>query len=322
MFKSWLRTLAVLGASLVIGTAAQAQTGEKFPSHPITILVGFAAGGGGDMSARWVADYLRKRWNVPVIVDNKPGAGGTIAAGLAARAKPDGYTVVLATASPFTVAPYLQKLTYDPGTDFTYLFQFLVSAQPLFVRADSPFKTIQDLMDWTKSHPKQLFWSTAATNGGPHIATQAAFKSAGLQATYVPYKGGADAVKALLGGEIQALVAAEFPPYAAAGQVRLLAESGPDKIPGYPDVPTYKELGFPVSLPIFYGFAAPAGIPPEAVHAWDKAAEDMMRTPEFAKLVSTMKCTPSHLDHAGFQASVVGVYKQMAHLVPELALKN
>ncbi|PHY05262.1 MAG: hypothetical protein CK528_14980 [Alcaligenaceae bacterium] len=299
-----------------------AQSADKFPSKPITFIVGFAVGGGGDISTRWIAEFLRERWKVPVVVENKPGAGATIATSQLARAKPDGYTVALATTSPFTVAPYFQPQTYDPSKDFTYLFQTLVSAQPLFVKSDSAFKTIQELMAWAKANPNKLFWSTAATNGGTHISTQAAFQAVGIQATYVPYKGGADAMNALFGGQIQALVAAEFPPHAAAGTIRLLAESGPDKIPEYPQVPTYQELKFPVSVPIFYGVAGPAGMPPEVIKEWEAAAADMVRTPGFLDLVNKLKGTPAYLGHTAFTESVTSVYRQMGKLIPELNLKK
>ena len=311
----------LLASALAASVAAPAWSAAAFPTSQITILVGFAPGGGGDAWARWMADFLRARWNVPVIVDNKPGAGGTIAAGLLARAKPDGHTVALATSSPFTVSPHLQKLQYDPQRQFTYLFQYLVSAQPLFVKADSPYKTIGELMAWAKANPGSLFWSTAATNGATHISTEAALRAAKIDATYVPYKGGADAITALLSGQIQAMVAAEFPPYAASGMVRLLAESGPDKIPGFPNVPTYKELGFPVSVPIFYGIAGPAGMPPEATRAWEQAGLDMMRDPSFAATIQKLQGTPVYLDSLAFTRSLNRVYSKMAELVPTLGMK-
>lgn len=314
-----MRFATVLLLALLSSIAA-AQ--EKFPSKQVTLIVGFAAGGGGDISARWMAEFLRERWKVPVIVENKPGAGATIAAAQLARSKPDGYTVALATTSPFTVAPYFQSVQYDPSKDFSYLFQFLVSAQPVFVKADSPHKTIADLIAWMKANPGKLFWSTAATNGGPHIATEAAFKHLGLSATYVPYKGGADAIAGLLGGQIQMLVAAEFPPYAAAGQIRLLAETGPDRIPDYPQVPTFKELGYPLSVPIFYGIAGPAGIPPDVVAAWEAAAQDMMKTPGFKDLMGKLKSTASYQGSKEFTTTIVGVHRDMGRLLPQLGLKT
>ena len=130
MLKLFVKVCTSLLLLCLTTAPSLAQSTEKFPTKPITIIVGFAVGGGGDISSRWVADYLRERWKVPVVIDNKPGAGATIAASLLARAKPDGYTIALATTSPFTVAPYFQALNYDPGKDFTYLFQTLVSAQP------------------------------------------------------------------------------------------------------------------------------------------------------------------------------------------------
>ncbi len=314
--------LKLLLVAVLVAFGAQALAQDKFPSRPVTIMVGFAAGGGGDISARWIADFLRERWKVPVIVENKPGAGATIATAQLARSKPDGYTVALATTSPYTVAPYFQTVQYDPAKDFTYLFQFLVSAQPVFVKSDSPHRTIQDLIAWMKANPGKLFWSTAATNGGPHIATEAAFKHLGVSGTYVPYKGGADAITGLLGGHIQMLVAAEFPAYAAAGQVRLLAETGPDRLPDYPLVPTFKELGYPLSVPIFYGIAGPAGLPTEVVAAWEAAAQDMMKSPGFKDLIGKLKSTASYQGSKEFSATIVNVHREMLRLLPEMGFKR
>lgn len=322
MLMSRRRMLALSAAGLASAPRAGAWAADPFPStsKTVTMLVGFAPGGGGDTWVRWMADYLRTRWKTAVVVENKPGAGGTIVAGQLARARPDGYTVALATSSPFTVAPHLQKLPYDPIADFRYLFQFLVSAQPLFVKADASWKTIQELLAWAKANPGKLFWSTAATNGATHISTAAAFQAAGIEATYVPYKGGADAISALLGGQIQALVAAEFPPFAASGRVRLLAESGPDKIPGYPDVPTYKELGFPVSVPIFYGIAGPAGMPDDAVKAWEAAGRGMMDEPGFREMLAKLSGTGAYMDATAFGRTIADVNRKMARLVPQLKL--
>ncbi|MBL8385173.1 MAG: tripartite tricarboxylate transporter substrate binding protein [Burkholderiales bacterium] len=316
------RSLLACAAAAVGLLAAPAPAQERFPSRQVTILVGFAPGGGGDISARFIADFLRERWKVPVVVENRPGAGATIAAGQLARSRPDGYTVALATTSPFTVAPNFQSVPYDAAKDFTYLFQFLVSAQPLFVRSDSPHRTWQDFVAWARANPGRLNWSTAATNGGPHIATEAAFRHLGVSGTYVPYKGGADAITALLGGQIDALVAAEFPPFVASGQVRLLVESGPDKLPDFPGLPTYKELGYPLSVPIFYGIAAPAGVPAEVIAVWEEAAQEMMKTPGFRELMGKLKSTGAYQGHREFSATLATVQREMARLIPALGFKR
>lgn len=315
-----LAMLAAGGASTVLAPRSMAQ--DVFPSRTVTLLVGFAAGGGGDISARWIADFLRERWKVPVVVENRPGAGATIAAGQLARSRPDGYTVALATTSPFTVAPYLQVVPYDAAKDFTYLFQFLVSAQPLFVRSDHPSRTMAEFIGWARANTGKLNWSTAATNGGSHVATEAAFRHLGIKGTYVPFKGGAEAITALLGGHIDALVAAEFPPYLAAGQVRLLAESGPDKVPGQAAVPTFRELGYPLSVPIFYGIAGPTGMSAEVVAKWEEAGRDMATTAGFKDLVDKLKGTPSFQGSREFTATIQTVQREMWRLMPELGFKR
>lgn len=311
---------AIAAAWLAAATPAVAQ--ERFPSRQVTIIVGFAPGGGGDISGRFIADFLRERWKVPVVVENRAGAGATIAAAQLARARPDGYTVALATTSPFTVAPNFQTLPYDAAKDFTYLFQFLVSAQPLFVKSDSPHRTWQDFIAWARANPGKLNWSTAALNGGPHIATEAAFRHLGISGTYVPYKGGAEAITALLGGQIDALVAAEFPPFVASGQARLLVESGPDKLPDFPNLQTYKELGYPLSVPIFYGIAGPAGVPADVIAQWEEAAQDMMKSAAFKELMVKLKSNGSYQGHKEFTATLATVQREMARLIPALGFKR
>jgi tripartite-type tricarboxylate transporter receptor subunit TctC len=197
-----------------------------------------------------------------------------------------------------------------------------VSAQPLFVRTEGPHKTVQDLVTWAKANPGKLNWSTASTNGGPHIATEAAFRHLGIQAQYIPYKGGADAILALLGGHIDALVAAEFPPYAASGKVRLLAESGTERIANYPDIRTYKELGWPVSVPIFYGIAGPAGMPADAVAKWEALGKEIMTAPGYADLMSKLVSSASYQDSRTFTSTVVTSYREMGALIPKLGLKQ
>jgi len=322
MTRTFFKALAAVAAMLLMQANAGAAAQESFPSRPVTIVVGFSPGGGGDTAMRWVARYLTERWGVPVVVENKPGAGATLASGQVARAKPDGYTVMLATSSPLTTTPYFQKVPYDPAKDFTYLFQFLVSAQPLFVRSDSPFKTMDDLLSWARQHPGELFWSTAATNGATHIATLAAFKSAGVEATYVPFKGGTEPMNALLAGQIQAVVSDGFLSFLQAGQVRLLAETGATRVPDYPEIPTYKELGFPLSVPIFYGLAGPAGIPDHVVREWAEAGVDIMKAPGFDDMVRVLRGTPAYLDEKDFTSRVTDMYGEMGRYIADLGLKT
>jgi len=314
------QAFAGICAAMVLALAGAASAQERYPSRPVTIVVGFGAGGAGDVAARWVGEYARSKWNVPFIIESRPGAGATIAATHVARAKPDGHTLTLATSSPYTVAPYFQPVSYDPAKDFTYLFQFLVSAQALVVRADNPARNVEEFIAWAKANPGRLNWTTAAPNGLPHIATEAAFRHLGIKGQYVPYKGGAEALIALLGGHVHAAVVADF--YNLAGKVRLLAETGPDKLEDFPQVPTFRELGMPISAQVFYGIAGPAGIPAHVVTAWNELSREMVETAGFKEMVAKLKSQPSYLPSERFSQSVVAVYRSMGKFVSELGLKN
>ncbi len=319
---SFRKSLAWLMAGGTAILAAPLTAQEQFPSRPITLVVGFAAGGAGDVSSRLVAEYFRERWKVPVVVENRPGAGSTIAAGQLARAKPDGYTVGLVTISGYTIAPHFQTLPYQTEKDFTYLFQFLVGTEAMFVAANSPHKTANDLIAWARANPGRLNWSTAATNGAAHVATAAAFQHFGITSTYVPYKGGADALPGLLGGQIDVLVAGGYASFVKSGQVRLLAESGLQRIPTFPEVPTYKELGWPIGVPSFYGIAGPAGIPPAIVKRWEEGAQAMVTDPKFIDLMGKLSTTAAFKDSAAFTGTLVQTYQDMGRLIPALGLKG
>jgi tripartite-type tricarboxylate transporter receptor subunit TctC len=284
--------------------------------------VTFPAGGPTDITARALAEATTKHLGQQVLVENRPGAAGTLGYATLATARPDGYTVALATTSPFTVAPHFQPVQYDVAKDFTFLFQMLVSPQPLFVRTDSPHKTWSELVTWARANPGGFLWSTAATNGGTHIATEAALRSLGIQATYVPYKGGAEVITALLGGEIMAVVSDSFGPFAANGQVRLLVETSPDKFPDYPNLQTFSELNYPLSVRIFYGLAAPAGLAPDVLAAWESAAQDMVKSKGYQDLMARQKTAASYQSSAEFTASILDVHRRMGKLVPELGFKK
>jgi tripartite-type tricarboxylate transporter receptor subunit TctC len=308
-------------AVLVLFTATGALAQDKYPSRPVTIVVGFAAGGAGDVVTRFIADAAKEKLGQPVVVENRPGAGATLAAGQLARAKPDGYTLALATTSPFTVTPHFQAVSYDPQKDFTYVLQYLVTPTPAFVKSDSPFKTWKDVIEYAKANPGKLRWATAAPRGGAHIATEAALRQLGLRTTFVPVGGGAEAITAMLGGHIEMVVSSDYGPLLDAGQVRLLVESGPDKVPGLPEVPTFKELGYPLSVPIFYGLAGPGGLPADVIATWEKVMKEIMATPAWADLMKKYRASPALRGHREFTESVTAAYRDIGRLVVEIGMK-
>ena len=313
------RSLLTLPAATL---AAPALAQERYPNRPVTLVVGFAAGGAGDAEIRAIAEAMRPRLGVPVVVENRPGAGGTIAATRIARAPPDGYTLGLATSSPFTVAPHLQSLPYDVTRDFTFVLQYLVTPHPAYVLTQSPFQSWREMVDWARANPERLRWATAAPQGGPHIATEAAFRAEGLRTIFVPFGGGSEAITALLGRHIDLVVSADFPPLLDAGQVRLLAEIGPERVPGMEQVPTFADLGYPLALEIFFGIAGPAALPTDIVALWEDAVREHMATPEWAALMQRFRATSAFLPRARFEPRVLVAFEKIGRLSLELGLRT
>ena len=320
MQRRSLVSLAAAGvaAAGVRGGVAQ----ERYPSRPITLIVGFAAGGNGDITIRYLANALKDRFGVPVVVENRPGAGGALAAERTARARPDGYTFSMYTASPFVVEPVMRSAPYDPANDFTYVVQYLITPQAAFVLSSSRFRTWQDVIDFARANPDRFRWATAAARGGPYIATEAAFRKEGLSTIVASYNGGAPAVAALLAGDIDMVVSPDYPPLLDAGQVRLLAEIGPERVRGLENVPTFGELGYPLTLQVNLGLVGPAGLPPEVVRMWEDGVREVTATAEWEALMVRLRAVTSYLPSAPFTQRVLDTYREMGPAVERLGLRG
>jgi tripartite-type tricarboxylate transporter receptor subunit TctC len=310
---------------LILSTAALAAPGlafaqERYPARPVTIMVGFTAGGTGDVVTRFVANAAREKLGQPVVVENRPGAGGTLAAERLARSRPDGLTLALATSSPFTVEPNTRQVPFDATKDFTYLTQWLVTPHCAYVLANSRFQTWAQLIDWARANPEGLRWGGPG-RGGPFMAAEAAFRSLGIRSIYVPFGGGADAITALLGGQIDMVCSSDYPPLLDAGQVRLLAEIGPTRMPGMEAIPAFGELGYPLAIQIFLGLVGPAGLPAEVIATWEGVMREVMATDAWGQLMGRIRAVSSFLPQAEFQARVLDNHRQIGALVNQLGLR-
>lgn len=307
----------LLSALVVIAAPASAQT---YPSRPVTIVVPFAAGGNGDITARMIADLAKETWNQSVVVENRPGGGGAVGIGQVARAAADGYTIAFVSTSPIVVAPHLGRPPFDPLKDLAYLGQVAINHQPVVVRANSPFRSLADMLAFARANPGRLRWSAAAIRGGPHIATEAMFRAEGVQTTYVPFGGGAEAMTALLAGDIEAAVIADYTQALAAGQVRLIAESGPVRIASQPDVPTYRDLGYSLAPAVFIGFAAPAGTPAAIVARWDAMLAAAVRSPRYTELMQRLGSVVVYRDSATFTREVHENHARLGEAIRALGM--
>ncbi|MGE0800918.1 MAG: Bug family tripartite tricarboxylate transporter substrate binding protein [Lautropia sp.] len=275
-------------ASTLLASGANAE--DRYPSKPITFVLGYSAGGIGDAFVRQISRYAELTRKATIVVDYKTGAAGSIAAAAVKNAAADGYTVGLHTPSTMMIFPHFTRVPYDSKKDFTYLGTLLSQPQPLYVLASSPIRAWSDVVAYAKANPGKFSWGTVGNNNLGHIVMGAAFMEERLETTQVPFRGGADAITALLGGHIDAVVSADFGPLLEAGKVRLIAETG-DRRP-LPDVPTVKDLGYSLSIPLVYGVLGPHGMSAGAVKWWDDLLRDMYNDKGFAEFCEKYRGVP------------------------------
>ena len=296
------KAIAALFALLACGAQAQ-----DYPTKPITMIVAFPPGGVAELVGRPLAASMEKTLGQPVIILNRPGAGGAIGTTVAAKAAPDGYTVLM-TLSSISIFPVSDPLEGKPApyqiSDFMPIA--LVTADPtvLVVRADSPYKTIQDFVAAAKANPGKINYSSSGVYGTLHVAMEMFAGAAGIELFHIPYQGGGPAVTALLGGQVQALASG---PAAAVGQIRggkmrALAGWGEKRLALMPELPTFKELGYKdVEFYIWSGVVAPAAIPPNVQHKLRAAVRAAVADPQFTAAMAKVSTPINYLDAPEFK---------------------
>lgn len=282
MIKSF--SIAILAVTCV--GLAQAQS--NYPTKPIRLIVPWPAGGGVDTAARIISQPLSERLGQPIVIENKPGAGGNIGTTLAAQEKPDGYALLMASLSPNAVNPHLYaKLGFDPIKDFAPIALAYTVPNFLVVPAASPINTVQDLIALAKANPGKLNYGSSGIGSSQHLATVMLKASTDIDVVHIAYKGTSPAETALIAGQLDFMLdpPTSFP-FIEAGKLRVLAVGSPQRNPAMPNVPTFDELGIPgIHTSIFYGFMAPAGTPKEIVDRLNKEINEVLQTEEIKKRI-------------------------------------
>lgn len=280
MSKMLTLILVILGS--LIGPA----NAQQFPNRPVRILTPYAAGGGVDLLTRTVAQGLGQYWNQQVIVENRPGAGGTIGYAAAAKALPDGYTLVVG-ANPLGIGPVVyQNLPYDVARDFVPIGMLATTPEVLTVNASSPYRTVADLVNAAKISARPQNFGSAGSGTLAHLAAESFNNAAKLNAQHVAYKGSSPALADLLGGQIDWVFdsPAAIMSNLQAGRLRALASAAPERSPQLPAVPTMAEIGFPnLDFRIWIGLMAPAGTPAGVVREIERAIGSVMQDPAMRK---------------------------------------
>lgn len=279
-----MRKLLALAGSLLLAAAAHAQ---QFPSKPVTLIVPWPAGGSTDIYFRKLGEITARHLGQPLVIENRPGGSGMNGpATMAKTARPDGYTISQLAITAFRV-PHMQKVDWDPITDFTYIVGLAGYTFGIVVKADSPFKTFQDLLAYARANPGKLSYATPGTGTSLHLAMEEIAAKAGVQFLHVPFKGYGDGAIALMGGHVMVQVdSTGWAKQVDAGAQRLLATLG-DKRTRW-NAPTVKELGVDTVSNSPFGLVGPKGMPREVVKVLHDAFKKSLDDPEYLKMLAQL----------------------------------
>jgi tripartite-type tricarboxylate transporter receptor subunit TctC len=317
-----MRRRLFLGVSLGLaaaGGAASVVRAEDYPSGAVTLVVPFTPGGSADFLGRIVGDQIAHGLGQPVVIDNRPGAGGSVGSALVAKADPDGHTLLLGHIGTLAFNPSLYpKLPYDPVADFAPVSVVARLPNVLVVNPEVPANSVSELIDYARQHPGELNYSSGGNGSAAHIAMAAFASAAGLDLVHVPYKGTAPGVTDLIGGRVQLTMTGgpAVLPFARAGKLRALAVSSATRLASEPELPTIAEAALPgFEASQWYGIVAPAGTPEPIVQRLNAAVRQAMASPEVAAKLANEGAEPWPTSPAEFHDLIAADIARWGQLI-------
>ena len=316
------RALLVLSASACAVGAAHAQA-PAYPTKTIRMVIALAPGGGVDTTGRFIGNKLSQMWGQPVVADNRPGAGGSIASDIVAHAPPDGYTI-LVNSSGITITPSLMKLSYDPHKDLLPVTLAAISPGVMVVHPSIPVKNVKELIAFAKKRPGELFYSSSGQGSAQHLSMALFCQMSGLTMTHVPYKGTAPSITDVVAGRIAVTVASVVStrPMFTSGKLRALATVGTKRTPALPEYPTVAESGVPgFGVDQWYALFLPGGTSKDIANKLQEAVARIVLEPETRKqwLAQGMDAVGSPQEE--FAAMYAGEIARWAKVVKTLGLQ-
>lgn len=278
----------------LLGSAAWAQP-AAYPQRPVRMVIALAPGGGVDTTGRFLAQKLTEAWNQQVVADNRPGAGGSIAAEIVAKAPPDGYTLLM-TSSGISITPSIMKLGYDPRKDLLPVSLAVISPGVMVVHPSVPVKSVKELIAFAKSKPGEVLYSSSGQGSGQHLAMEMFAQMTGTRLTHVPYKGTAPSITDVVAGRISVTIASVIStrPFFDSGKLRVLAVVGPKRTPALPQYPTVAESGVPgFGFDNWYGLFAPGSTPMPLARRIQQEVARAVGSPDAQKLLIGQGLDPS-----------------------------
>jgi len=299
---------------------------SHYPNKPIKLVVGYPPGGPNDQIARLLATRLAEKLKQPVVIENKPGSNSEIAAAMVANSQADGYTLLLGSSGPLSIAPSLSdKLSYNPLKDFTPIA--LIGYNPMLVLISTKHEiaTLPALIAYAKQHPGKLTFASAGNGGPTHLSAELFKTRAGIEMLHVPYKGGGPALTDVISGQVDVYFGGVSTalPHVQSGRLRALAITSGTRSELVPDIPALSEFGLPgYSAVIWYGLLAPAGLPHEIVNKLATLTQDIATSAEFKKLLSDQGAQPLYLDAKDFDTFIKDDSRQWAEVVKATIIKR
>lgn len=284
--RTWLALCAATVTAVAAPVAGAQTPSSAYPNRPITLIVPYGPGGVTDVIARALAQGMSKPLGQTIVIENKPGAGASMGVVDMKTAKPDGYRLTLTPVGIFR-QPHIQKVNFDPVADVSYVAAFMTYDFLLAVPANSPFKTVKDVVDAAKRDPGAVDYGTPGKFSANHVVMAQLEQKTGTQFTHVPFKGDADSINSLLAGHTKtAVFANSVQPYLTSGKMRALAIAANQRTEAFADVPTFRELGYAFDVPSPLGVAGPKGLPADITHKLEAAIQSAMQEPAFKQVAA------------------------------------
>lgn len=308
-----------IGSALL--AAAAGSLAQAFPNKPVTLIVPWPPGGSTDRHLRGLAEIASRHLGQNIVVENKPGGGGTIGPSqMALQAKPDGYTISQFPMGMLRI-PHMQKSAWNPMTDFSYIIGVTGYTFGLTVRADSPYKTFNEYVEAARKEPGKIDYASTGIGTTPHLNIEEAAMNAKVTLNHVPFKGNADSTQALLGGHVMAQSdATGWDKYVDGGQMRLLVTFGDTRTKRWPQVPTAKELGYGVVSTSPYGIAGPKGMDPAVVKTLHDAFKKAIDDPKHLELLAQLSQDVWYLNSEDYTKWVRDTFGKEKALIERLGL--
>jgi tripartite-type tricarboxylate transporter receptor subunit TctC len=312
-------TLLLIIVNIVSGCGLPAFA-QEYPTKPITLVIPYPPGGSTDLTGRALANAAKRYLGQPVICENKSGGGGTVGPSLVISRPPDGYTIGISSGA-VTIAYHMGKLNFNPLEDSTPIIRYTTYVFGMVVRSDAPWKTIQEFVKYAKENPQKVTYGTPGVGTNPHLAMEELSIIAGIQLVHMPFKGGAEANTALLGGHIDAISdSTSWGPMVDAGKFRLLVTYSPQRMPKYPSVPTLKEAGYDMvyTSPLF--MIGPKGMPKPVVAKLHDALKKSLTDPDYQSILKKYDMTENYLGPEDLDRAIRQESEQIKRVVQKLGL--